>query len=268
MKSKFKLIIIILISKFSVKGQITLENLYTDKNNFKLANLTQSGYKYYLLDVFNQQLNVYNTNHSVYKTITLPSISNYTCMQVTEVSDKLFNSDTLLEYCVYFKASSPINDFWAVLTETGNTILNCGNRAEPSVYNIGGNIFKLVTIKVTGGTYKDSVKVYSLPGTKPCDACGGPTGIIKNNPKTITDLNPFPNPSSDKITVPYELLNNEKEAILTLYDTNGRAVKEYKIDANFNSLILDTQELSSGAYYYNIVTKSRVLTSKKIIIVK
>ena len=252
----------------AVKSQISLENLYTNKSSFKVANLTQSGYKYYMLDVVNQQIIIYNTNHSVFNTVTIPTVTNYTCTNVFELSDNLFNSDNLIEYCASFKASSPANDYSAVISENGTTILNCGIRTDPSVFNIGGNVYKLQTVRVTGGTYKESVRIYSLPGSKPCDACGGPTNIMKNNTVTNTMPDAYPNPTNTQITIPYTLTNNEKKGKINIYDINGKILREYNVDNTFDNIILDTEEFNAGTYYYNLTTSSGVSDARKIIVIK
>jgi hypothetical protein len=268
MKTTILISLATLSFSLSLKSQILLENLYTNKSSFKIANLTQSGYKYYMLDVTNQQIVIYNTNHSVFNTITIPTVTNYTCTNVFELSDNLFNSDNLMEYCASFKASSTINDYSAVISENGTTLLNCGLRTDPSVFNIGGNIYKLQTVRVIGGTYKDSVRIYSLPGSKPCDACGGPTSIVKNNSTTSTMPNAYPNPTSTQITIPYTLTNGDTKGKLNIYDINGKALREFSVDNAFDSIILDTQEFSAGTYYYNLTTNSGVSNAKKIIVIK
>lgn len=267
MKTAILTILANLILFFTVKGQITLENQYTNKSTFRVANLTQGGYKYYLLDVANQQIAVYNTDHSVYSTITIPAVTNYTCMYVFELSDNLFNSDNLLEYCATYKTTST-NEYSAVISENGTTLLNCGIGRDLNVFNIGGSAYKLQTVKVTGGSYKDSVRIYSLPGSKPCDACGGPTSIVKNNTATNAMPNAYPNPTSTQITIPYSITNGDTKGKISIYDVTGKILKEYNVDSTFENIILDTNEFSAGTYYYNLTTKSGVSDAKKIIIIK
>ena len=65
MKKVILIAILISIYNLTSKSQISLENIYTGKLTFRVANLTQSGFKYYILDQVNNQIAVYNTSHSV-----------------------------------------------------------------------------------------------------------------------------------------------------------------------------------------------------------
>ena len=131
------------------------------------------------------------------------------------------------------------------------------------VINLNGS-FKLRLPTING----DTTLIYSLPGSLPCDACGGPTSIVKNNSTTNTMPNAYPNPTSTQITIPYTLSSSDTKGKINIYDINGKIVKEYNVDNTFDNFILDTQEFSAGTYYYNLTTSSGVSDSKKIIVIK
>ena len=46
-------------------------------SNLQLCNLTTGGYKYYYYDKLNNQIKIYDPNHSVFKTINVPPPSGY-----------------------------------------------------------------------------------------------------------------------------------------------------------------------------------------------
>lgn len=69
-------------------------------------------------------------------------------------------------------------------------------------------------------------------------------------------INIFPNPSND---VFYIDLKNEQEALLTMYDTNGRIVLEQKITS---FLPISVKNLTKGFFILKIKTKEAILFSK------
>ena len=255
--------IVILFITISVKSQITLETKYPIQPfKLKLCNLTNGGYKYYWLDQTNNQIKMYNSNHSIFKTINVtPPTTPYTYGGVNYISDNLFNSDNLVEFMiVYYQSPST---YQSKLFNENNIILFSSNSSAGELLNISGN-YKL---KIPS-TNADSTLIYSLPGSLPCEACGGPTSIVKNNTTTNTMPNAYPNPTSTQITIPYTLTNNDTKGKINIYDINGKIVKEYNVDNTFDNFILDTQEFSAGTYYYNLTTSSGVSDAKKIIVIK
>lgn len=255
--------VVILFFTMTVKSQITLENKYpVSPNNLKLCNLTNGGYKYYLLDQANNQIKMYNSNHSLFKTINVtPPTPPFTYGGLKYISDNLFNADNLVEFMiVYYQSPST---YQAKLYNESNSLLFSSNTNAGELLNISGS-YKLKLPSINS----DSTYIYSLTGSLPCDACGGPTSIVKNNPTTTTMPNAYPNPTSTQITIPYTLTNNDTKGKINIYDINGKVVKEYNVDNSFDNLILDTQEFSAGTYYYNLTTSSGVSDAKKIIVIK
>ncbi len=245
----------ILIYTISI-GQINFESSYI--GNLKLCNLTNSGYKYYTFNKTTNEVKVYNTNHSLYRTISVASPTGSQIYQdVILLSDNLFNTDTLLEFVITYKLLPTILIQGKIYNEAGILILQ-NNKTIYEILNFGGD-FKLKCRSLGG----DSTFIYSLPGSLPCDPCGGPTNISINGAGSNSLLNPFPNPTNDQITIPYFLSNGEKEGKLILCDINGKKIKEFKVDNTFNDLVLETQEFVSGTYYYYLLTSSGISNSKK-----
>lgn len=245
------------------RSQINIENSYV--GNLQVSNLTSGGYKYYNIDLVSNQVKVYNTNHSIYKTINLPTPTGSDVYKdVILLSDNLFDTDNLIEFILLYKNSlSPVLFLGKVINENGTVILQ-NNRTSFQVFNISGS-FKLKCKSING----DSTIIYSLSGSLPCDACGGPTSIVKNNSTTTNTLpNAYPNPTSTQITIPYTLTNSDTKGKINIYDINGKILREYNVDNTFEILILDTQEFSAGTYYYNLTSNSGVSDAKKIIVIK
>jgi hypothetical protein len=264
MKKSIILTTIIILIALVSKSQITIENTYPN-GYATLTNLTNSGYKYYVFDKVANQIKIYNTNHSIFNTINLVQpTGTYKNSVVKYLSDNLFATDNLIEFAVI--ASNTVTPFDAKLiiyNENNNVLLTLNNTQKSEILNINGS-FKLNRASYPG----DTSVIYSLPGTLPCDACGGPTGIIKNNSTTNTMPNAYPNPTSTQITIPYTLINSDTKGKINIYDITGKILREYNVDNTFENLILDTQEFSAGTYYYNLTSNSGVSDAKKIIVIK
>ena len=258
--------LVTLLFNLTLKSQITLENVYTN-GQLQLCNLTTGGYKYYILDTANDQIKIYNTNHSIFRTLNVTvSVGGYPYIFVKLLSDKLFNTDNLIEYMIeYRNPVSPFNRISVFCNENNAVLLQTSGLSNFEVINIGGN-YKLKKYSTVFGA-QDTTRIFNLPGSLPCDACGGPTSIVKNNPTPNTMPSPYPNPTSTKITIPYTLTNNDTKGKINIYDINGKIIKEYNVDSTFDNFILDTQEFSAGTYYYNLITGSGVSEAKKIIVI-
>lgn len=262
---KTTFIIALLIVAATTNAQITLENTYYDIVG--VVNLPNSGYKYTIYDDNTQQFKLYNTNHSLWKTINayLTStplgpypVSNY------HFSQNLFNSDNLVEVC--YDVVSSTGDSVIVINENGVVIFRAlGYQAK--FVNTGATSFKMI-VSIPAGASVFS-KIYSLPGTLPCDPCNGATGIVSQNSNGIQMLsNPFPNPTSGKTTINYELPEGVTQGKLIFYDTNGKLIKEFTIDRTFKELQISNEDLSSGTYYYQMQTKNGASEGKKLVIIK
>lgn len=264
MKKSIILTILIISISLTSKSQITLENTYTN-GNAVLTNLTNSGYKYYVFNKLANQIKIYNINHSVFNTINLVApTGTYENFIVKYLSDNLFATDNLIEFGVIVSNTvTPYDSKLIIYNENNNVLLTLNNTQKSEILNINGN-FKLIRFSYPG----DTSVVYSLPGTLPCDACGGPTGIIKNNSTTNSMPNAYPNPTSTQITIPYKLTNSDTKGKINFYDINGKILREYNVDNTFENLILDTQEFSAGTYYYNLTSNSGISDAKKIIVIK
>lgn len=88
---------------------------------------------------------------------------------------------------------------------------------------------------------------------------------IENN---TAIFNIYPNPSTGKVTLQYELPNGEGEGEIILYNRQGAEVKRYKVDNTFKDLLLDNTMLPAGTYFYQLQTSKGAVGTKKMIVVK
>jgi hypothetical protein len=77
------------------------------------------------MDVGNSECRIYDLNHTLWKTISIPLPSNYYLYDVKFVTQNLFNSDTFIE--VWYSAYEFLNN-----VETGNYISGIVNEKKVS----------------------------------------------------------------------------------------------------------------------------------------
>lgn len=263
------------ITAIAANAQMTIENTYSNVNAGKflenmaieVVNLSTSGRKYLIRDMDASQLRIYNLNHSVWKTINLPTVANHEPGYTSYLSEGLFNTDGKVELAVYYRNTTPnvyVHKI-VIVNEDGN-ILNTVDSAEMiKVFNVGNNTFKAIIEK-----QGDRAIVFSLPGTIPCDVCGNGLGLGKVGKENGTGniSNPIPNPSTNQTRIEYTLPLGTKQGVIDVYNMNGQNVKSYHVDNTFNSLLVDNTEIPAGTYFYYMIAGGIRSDAKKMVIVK
>jgi len=91
------------------------------------------------------------------------------------------------------------------------------------------------------------------------------------NDNELTDnvvINVFPNPAADKTSVSFDLLSTENVKLI-LCDSNGKDVStlnEYKFNVGYNSISIDTSNLTCGTYYCKLYINEKLSVSKIIVV--
>ena len=246
----FCLIATISISNFS-SAQATLENTYATKkigweqtNAFK----TDAGLNYYTVEGTNT-LKFYNSSHTLTNTITIPIDSGYTLNSIYAVSDKLFNTDALVEFLVFTILDNGNSSTYklTLVNQNGTVLQQLGSRSDAYIIkNPTTNQYKLITILPTyynvAGTTDNIYDVYSLPGTS--------LGTVMLN-KNANSFFGFPNPAEENILITNNL-ENGKKGTLEVFDINGKKVIEKNVTSDSVEINLDISELNTGVYIYKL----------------
>ena len=255
---KMKKIIFGLIATFGISivtfGQATLENSYqTTKWQYEQTNafITDAGLHYYTLNNVTNTLLIYNSSHSLIKTVVIPISTGFTLQYIYGLTDKLFNTDSLIEFIIFsqgvYDPATGTQNQMTLINENGTILQQFGNKSEAYVIKGTTGNYKLITLSnpynaVPTATNFD-YDVYSLPGTS--------LGTVLLN-KNSNSLVGYPNPTENKIAITNNL-NNGQNGILEVFDVNGRKVIQKNIIGEENGEInLDTTELSSGVYIYKL----------------
>ncbi len=287
--------LISIISGSDISAQITLEQTYTGTyigyGNTRMVYLSISGYKYSKYEPDSYRLTLYNLDHSVFKTvnINIGSIMDTSILLfnryngISYISENLFDLDNEVEFLLDLVIDDTAFSFFpivAVINEDGNPIFTAKPASTSDILNERYGIAKPPITNTSNGAKMilnrgfngDTIEVYSLPGSIPCDTiCGGVgTGKVELSGKTNTSQisNSYPNPTNGVTTIHYKLPPGVNEGEIVFYNLQGIEVKRYKVDRTFNNLQLDASALSSGAYLYHLITSNNPTSAKKMIVIK
>jgi type IX secretion system substrate protein len=251
------------------QAQLTLDQTYTNTSNIQIVLFSSNGTKIMVVDTGSTQVNFYNTDYTLWKTVNVPAYPGYKFTgNVYAISDNLFNSDNLVEMIASY--SVPTGSYPYTLyesqsfNESGTVLQDFGSAASFGVHDINGN-YKLFA----NAYYNYTTKIYSFPGTMPCGQCGAlGVEMPKTNGNTNGDISQaIPNPSNNQVTINYNLPPGA-EANLILVNTTGQTVKSIPVNSSANSVTIDNTNLPAGVYYYNLSGSGIPSTGNKMIIVK
>lgn len=249
--SMFLLMVAGLISR----GQITLDHTYSGWAS--VANLSVSGYKYHVLDTQAKTLKLYNTDHSLWKTVNLSVPAGYTLMtNVYNVSENLFSLDNKVGFSYSYYITTPSYTVETmVVNENGTALLTIPGANYAYAYDAGGEA-KLLAYIANSANSTYTTKVYNLPGTL----------ISGFSPETADRQFPFPNPAGEFITIPYsaEMVGLQGEVLI--YNLSGALVKSYVVDNTFDQLMIPADNLVSGTYLYKIRNSTSETGSGKFVV--
>ena len=284
------LFLVLLAFGMNAKAQIALEHTYPkgdgNSGRLRVVHLTAAGYKYseFLQSGNTGVINLYNLNHSFYKSINVPP-QNGTFVRVYYISDELFNTNPLdIEYLVRDYNSTTVKNYIHVYDEIGNTLFskdsvilaNSGetwNFWEPVFYTPSG--VKMILYRDFGfsSAGDSSAFVYSLPGILPCNDCAN--GIISGltDPNGGGELgigieNSYPNPAINSTRIDYTFPNGVNQGEIVIYDLQGKELRCYKVDKTFDHLLISTYDIPAGTYFYQLQTSAQVSEGKKMVVIK
>jgi hypothetical protein len=272
-----------------LSAQITLNHTYTINDPYFPRHLTKlglKGYKYYTVNISGGTIEVFNTNNSLYKSITLPSSISFTSTSYNQdyyLSDNLFNNDTLLEYCISLNIGS-VNSKFYIFNELGSILFfkdstwgtNFNTTTPLIVRNSSFIYFDGTSVKMRLATFtssnspQDNKKwsVYNLPGILPCSDCssGVTTGLsIQANEVSGERVAFYPNPVNEDLKLEYKIPVSSKVAKIKVYDLNGRLVEDYRISPSTDHILLPSN-YNNGLYLYSLEVDGQIIKTEKIIL--
>jgi hypothetical protein len=259
------LTLFLLIFHLYVQSQVIFDHNFAAPGSYaRVYNFNNAGYKYGISD--RTKTTLYNIDYSIYKVINYPVFPNFQYNLGASITDMLVNNDTMIEVILGRQDTTNQNSVALdIIDETGNIINTYPQTSSFQIFDVGGNTYKLML------TYYDTLtqnyshyEFYSLPGSLPCNSCGGISGIsnkISITPGSVA----FPNPSSEHISIRYTLFDDEQIATIHVFNVLGEIVQNYKVDHSFNQLEIETGTFSPGVYTYTIEGKNNRAGGKFIV---
>jgi len=258
------LIIIMCIAGPALIAQPVLEKIYTASAN--ICQLESIGEVYYSMDVINKQCHIYKMDHTLYKSISIPTLEGYYLSDVQFVSEKLFNSDNLIELVYSYTKYVPTETSYfytyetKLISENGTVLLTIPGAGHTNVIEVPGHGKKFLVYEYDYSVipYRTYTHVYSLPES-----------ATKSAEHTISEVNlgdAFPNPASEQVNIPVQLPEGIQSGTLELFNVNGLRILSYPITGTTGNLILSAQQLIPGTYIYHLASGQWNSEAKKIII--
>ncbi|MBK8413864.1 MAG: T9SS type A sorting domain-containing protein [Bacteroidetes bacterium] len=96
-------------------------------------------------------------------------------------------------------------------------------------------------------------------------SCDTLTSLQESESESL-QVNVFPNPASSQFTVTYEFPTNY-EGEFMLYDAYGKEVIRKKLYGTFTSLLIRTDKLGNGIYFYKVELDGGKSANGKIVII-
>lgn len=242
-------------------AQITFEADYGHSGIY--TNLSNSGYKFYLMDVLAQQCRVYNTDHSLWKTIDLDIPTDQYLYDIKYVSENLFTDDNTLSLCYIYYSYDITNQYYTytakVIKEDGTTLLTVEGCQYVYIFDVDNETKMLMYVyDYSTSPYSITTVVFDLPGQLVSSG---------QDEKLMSFENPaFPNPAHDYTIVPFELPEGVNSGEIILQDANGNVIENYQVDRQYNDLMINTAQLPAGVYFYTLQAGNHSSEAGKIVI--
>lgn len=245
-------------------AQITFQHNYTTSGNFiGWAQTGPSTWNYYCVDA--GTIYVYDINNALVISKPVPSIPGFIFSGISYVSNNLYNLSGNWAWTLMYlnNISKPYEYLLTVYDQTGTQLLRVDSCIGSTIFNSGSGTRMICHLEgITKGVY--GANIYTLGGTyylaiKPID---------DNNSNSYDAAPPYPNPSNSIIHLAYNLPTGNFTGEMFVTNISGQVVKTFNIGPAFNEILLDTQSLPAGVYFYHIQSGSFTSPASKFIVSK
>ncbi|MCU0437005.1 MAG: T9SS type A sorting domain-containing protein [Raineya sp.] len=91
------------------------------------------------------------------------------------------------------------------------------------------------------------------------------TGKLFENHQ-ISVSNPYPYPANEFVSFSYQILQNNVDAKIALYDVLGNEVASYRLQSEYNKVVIQTSSLRTGVYFYTLTIDGKNMITKKLVV--
>lgn len=82
----------------------------------------------------------------------------------------------------------------------------------------------------------------------------------------ITVSNIYPNPASESAELDYAMSGDIRDAKLIFYNVLGTQIQAYSLSKNDTKLRINTREMSTGLYFYQLALDGKKVATKKMLV--
>jgi hypothetical protein len=228
----------------------TFEYQYTGDYG-AIYQVAENEYVYGILNSALRQFSIYSLDHALIKTIQLtPDSAQWFGDQY--LSKTLFNGDSKFELVYSYQTSYPNStEGVRLVDEDGNVLF-----FEPGAWGITLKNTDQGAKMILSYTSSEIIKVYSLYGT-----------VFKVDEKGLEYTSRlFPNPSSNKVKIDFNVPEYETNLVLSIYTIDGKLINQLNVSSKLNPLQLDVSNLNPGVYLYKIHNDTFSTTTSKFIV--
>ncbi|HMM12368.1 MAG TPA: hypothetical protein PKE03_09780 [Bacteroidales bacterium] len=263
MRTFISLLLIFALSSIS-RAQISAEATYNFSGIYTY--LPSVGNKFYIMDVAQSQCRIYNTDHSLWKTISISVPANNWLYDIKYVSEGLFTGDNglCLAYIYYnYNETGQYYTYHAcIIRENGTQLLDIPGCQYIMVQKLVDGSTKLLAYIYDYAVWPTTVqtKVYNLPGSLNTHQFTAQAGI---------PLQPaFPNPAGHRLTLPWLLPEHIVNATLRIQDASGRELRKMALNGSSGQMQLDVSGWPGGQYVYFIESGNYRTSAGKFVLTK
>lgn len=245
-------------------AQPQLEKTYSESAT--ITELESVGQVYYSMDVISQQCHIYRMDHSLYKSISIPTPEGYYLSDMQYVSEKLFNEDDLVELVYsYTKYVPTTNSYYytyetRLINENGSVLLTVPGAGYTEVFETRdhGKKFLVYEYNYSVIPYRTYTHVYSLPESS--------TKATFRAEPAIGLGEAFPNPAGDQVSIPVQLPSGIASGTLEIVELSGKKAMSLPVHRSASVLVIPTNQLASGPYLYYVHAEGLRSLSRKMVL--
>ena len=205
-------------------------------------------------------------DHTLLKTIPIPTPEEYYLTDVQYVSEKLFNSDNLLELVYSYAKYVPTETSYyysyetKLINENGTVLLTVPGAGHTNVIEIPdqGKKFLVYEYDYSVIPFRTYTHVYKLPSSA--------TETSEYSSSITYQGNPYPNPAHSQVTVPIQFPDGIESGRLDVFDMKGSRILSHSITEPSAYYILPVRQLIPGTYLYQLSAGAWRSVPKKIVI--
>jgi hypothetical protein len=218
------------------------------------------------MDVVNKLCHIYAMDHTLWKTIPLPTPEGYYLEEIQYLSEKLFNQDNLIELVYIYSKYVPTETSYyftyetKLINENGNTLLTFPGSGFTQVIETpeNGKKFMVYEYNFSVIPYRTSTHVYSLPEP-----------AVKSSELDVSSIlrgKAYPNPAAGEVVIPLQVPKGVNHGSVELFSPGGAKILSYPFSGTPEQVILPVRQLAPGTYFYRVNAGGIVYAPEKIVV--